>query len=109
MLDNIPSQNKNTSIQYFDLLTKLIDLSIKENINSVDLTKLAEELLNRVLGYQSDERRTSVIPDRIILGLLTVLNCILSTKPEVAAALTSYKWKLLNRCLFYPDPTQRIQ
>lgn len=43
------------------------------------------------------------------MGLLGVANCILSAKPEVAAALTSYKWKLLNRCLFYPDPTDKIQ
>ena len=79
MLRAIPNENKSNSIQYFELLSKLISLSIEKKANTVDLKALAEELLNRVLIYNSDEKRGSIVVDRIISGLLSVIESILAT------------------------------
>lgn len=93
-------QNAGSSESYYELLSVMVETSKGQFVNYVDL---ATSLIQTLDKHESTESLTRQGPDKLIIGLLTLLSNIVSLSQEVRqgiAARSDLVTVIFNKCLF---------
>lgn len=111
ILENVPKESKTIFSNYASLLTKvlelLIDLLPAPASDSYFMTLI--EKLFKILYECPNEPRHSLFGSKTIMGILGAINIILQKRPTVCVFAAAYKAGLMEHCLFFYNPVQRIQ
>lgn len=102
LIENLPSEAvvKDDFTQYFELLVSLVSEDLKSP--SQDYSQLSSHLISCIDSHPCQETRLPFNPDKVLHGLLLVLEKVLESLPELktAAGESGFVVKLWESCLF---------
>lgn len=102
LLDNLPAETTKADdfTQYFELLVCLVTEDLKEP--SQDYSQLTPHLMHLVTTHPCQETRVPFAPDKVLQGLLLVLDRVFSAMQELktGAGERGFVQELWEMCLF---------
>lgn len=112
LLSELPSESKVENANYFILLkqvtSKYLELNSKSNEKDEYFISLGNMLLNDLFEKVEGESRNLVISDKILLGILSVVETIIAKK-EVCVGLSWRMLELTEKCLFAYRIEEKLQ
>ena len=87
LLQNMPSSQKQDCEQFFSFLCKIFEDTFSDidetelNNYSIDFNELIEKLINIFKQHKSQEVTTSSAPDKVLIGILKLIERILIVRP----------------------------
>lgn len=80
-----------------------IDMKVEEK-DDTEFIELADRLFRKLFEELGNENRNAVVADKLLLGVLMVINVLVTRRPNVCKYFVHLKQHLLTKCLFFYHP-----
>lgn len=80
----------------------------KDQQDDSEFIDLAGKLFTKLFDELPGEPRNSIVSDKLLLGVLVVLNILVKKREGVKKHFAYLKKDLFQKCLFFYNPRKRI-
>ncbi len=80
----------------------------KDQQDDSEFVDLAGKLFKKLFDDLPGEARNNVVSDKLLLGVLVVINILLKKREGVKRHFKHLKKELFEKCLFFYHPRERI-